>query len=75
MHSPRNRWIDSAVTAAALLSAIQLCSAVSLAPSRSFASMLLFGSGFLGIQRIYAAVVDILIIVFKRRAREGTLSA
>jgi hypothetical protein len=75
MDIPRNRWIESVVTVAAGFSAIQLCSAVSMPLSRSLASALLFGSSFFGIQRIYAAVVDIVIIVFKRRSPETKPSA
>ncbi len=72
LNSHRNRWIESAITAAALLSAIQLCNAVSMPLSRSLASALLFGSSFFGIQRLYAAVVDLLIIIFKRRRPEAS---
>jgi hypothetical protein len=75
MHKPRNRWIDGAIGAAALLSAIELCSAVSMPLSRSPASALLFASSFFGIQRLYAAVVDVLIIIVKRRVPQGKLSA
>jgi hypothetical protein len=75
MDIPRNRWIEGAVTAAALFSAIQLCSAVSMPLSRSLSSLLLFASSFFGIQRIYSAVIDILIIVFKRRSPKAKPSA
>jgi hypothetical protein len=62
----RIRWIDVAVSAAAVLSALELCNAVSMPVSRSIASALLFASSFIGIQRIYSAVIDVLIILFKR---------
>jgi len=71
MDYQRHRWIDSAVSAAALLSAIQLCNMVSMPLSRSLASGLLFASSVFGIQRLYSAVVDILIIAFKRTSPGG----
>jgi hypothetical protein len=75
MDIPRNRWIDSAVTAAALVSALLLCSAVSMPLSRSLASGLLFASSVFGIQRVYSAIVDIMIIALKRRSPEAKQSA
>jgi hypothetical protein len=62
----RSRWIDHAVTAAALLGAIQLCDAASMPLSRSIGTVLLFASSVFGIQHIYSAAVDGLIILFKR---------
>jgi hypothetical protein len=70
----RNRWIESAVTSASAFSAYLLCSAVSMPPYRSLASFLLFGFSSFGIQRMYAAVVDI-VIIFKRRSPEAKPSA
>jgi hypothetical protein len=70
MDIPRNRWIAFAVTVAAVLSAIQLCSAVSMSPSRSIASFILFATSYFGIERLLSALLDILIIVFKRRTTE-----
>lgn len=64
----RTRWVDGAVTAAAVLTAIQLCDAASMPVSRSIVAGLLFASSFFGIQRIYSAIVDILIIVSKPRS-------
>jgi hypothetical protein len=66
----RNRWTAFAVTVAALFSAIQLCFAVSMPPSRSIASFILFATSYFGIERLYSAVLDILTTVFKRRPPE-----
>ena len=70
MDIPRNHWIAFAVTAAALFSAIQLCFSVSMPPNRSVASFILFATSYFGIERLYSAVLDILIILFKRRPPE-----
>lgn len=65
----RTRLVDLAVTVVAVLSAVQLCNVVSMPPSRSIATVLLFATSFFGIQRIYSAVMDILIILFKPASR------
>jgi hypothetical protein len=65
MPSKRTRLIDLGVSIAAALSAVELCNLVSLPVSRSMATGLLFASSVFGIQRIYSAVVDLLVILFK----------
>ncbi len=67
----RNRFISCAVTAAALFSAIGLCISVSMPLSRSLASFILFAASYFGLERFYSAVVDMLIIGFKRRPPEA----
>jgi hypothetical protein len=71
MDIPRNRWIAFAVTVGALFSALQLCFSVSMPPFRSITSFFLFATSYFGIERFYSAVLDILIIVCKRRSPEG----
>ena len=66
----RNRWIEFAVTVAAFCSALQLCMTVSMPLHRSLASFFLFATSYFGIERFYLAVLDILIIVLKRRSPE-----
>jgi len=61
----RTRFVDVAVSAAAVFSAVQLCNVAGMPPPRSFATGLLFASSVFGIHRIYSAVVDILVILFK----------
>ena len=68
MEFRRTRWVDVVVTTAALLSAIQLCNAVSMPPFRSIAAGLLFVTSFFGIQRIYSTLADILFILYKPAA-------
>jgi len=71
MNIPRNRWIESAVTLAALCTSLGLCSAASIPLSRSIASALLFASSFFGIQRIYAALVDVLVMALAPQPPAG----
>ncbi len=68
MDLKNSRWISGVATVAALLSVIPLFSIVSLSISQSAAATVLYATSFLGFQRLYAFLVDFLLIAIKRRS-------
>ena len=63
-----SRWINSVATVAALLSVIPLFSIVSLSISQTATATVLYATSFLGFQRLYAFLVDLLLVAIKRRS-------
>ncbi len=72
MNFRRTRWVDGAVSVAAVLSAVQLFDAVPMSLPRSIAAGLLFASSVFGIDRLYSAMLDLFILAAKRASTEGT---